>query len=336
MRAPMHQAMDTFTRRNQVRQLQEWRSLGMVKGSREVGKGKGFEFDYQLGIHNGKFVLRAKAALFFGPGAGGSLSMELDNRHLDLWLTMLHRDLAANDYEHLDWLDEEAFEEFSNLGYVLTLTLLNTGLLLAKGREWFRSLRNEPSRSERAGPIALALTRPLSREQENQRIRWVQQLTPEALGSLLFLLSSTPQGFSVDAIADRQTMISLSGDGEDGDDSPSFSAAQALDYQQIAIANCLEWIVDGMRRNVYGRRPESGAHPAQLLFTKAVARMTVNGRRTTNFADLDYQNNRHMLDTFMERISDTVNPNAPAARKNTNFIRRRGLGVGSKSFRGWA
>jgi hypothetical protein len=310
MRAPMHQAMDDFTRRNQVRQLQEWRSLGMVKGSREVGKGKGFEFDYQLGIHNGKFVLRAKAGLFFGPGASGSLSMELDNRHLDLWLTMLHRDLAANDYEHLDWLDEEAFEEFSNLGYVLTLTLLNTGLLLAKGREWFRSLRNELSRSERAGPIALALSRPLSRKQENQRIRWVQQLTPEALGSLLFLLISTPQSFSVDATADRQTMVSLSGDGGDGgdggDESPTFSAARALDYQQIAIANCLEWIVDGMRRNVYGRRPESGAHPAQLLFTKAVARMTVNGRRTTNFADLDFQNNKYKLDNFMKTASGSV------------------------------
>ncbi|MCE8014925.1 hypothetical protein HOP62_02400 [Halomonas sp. MCCC 1A17488] len=306
MRAPMHQAMDAFTRRNQLSQLQEWRSLGMVKGSLESGKGKGFELDYQLGIHNGKFVLRAKAALFFGPGASGSVGMELDNRHLDLWLTMLHRDLVANGYEHLDWLDEEAFEEFSNLGYVLTLTLLNTGLLLAQGREWFRSLRHELSRSERAGPIALALTRPLSREQENQRIRWVQQLTPEALGSLLFLLSSTPQGFSMDAIADRQTMVSLSGDGGDGNDSPTFSADQALDYQQIAIANCLEWIVDGMTRNVYGRWPESGAHPAQLLFTKAVARMTVNGRRTTNFAGLDYQNGIYALDDFMKRLSGST------------------------------
>ncbi|WP_111411678.1 hypothetical protein [Billgrantia lactosivorans] len=224
---------------------------------------------------------------------------------------MLHRDLVANGYEHLDWLDEEAFEEFSNLGYVLTLTLLNTGLLLAQGREWFRSLRHELSRSERAGPIAYVLATRDDEEDLKRMSAWVQQMTPEALGSLLFLLSSTPQDFSVDAIADRQTMVSLG-----GNDSPTFSEDQALDYQQIAIANCLEWIVDGMRRNVYGRRPESGAHPAQLLFTKAVARMTVNGRRTTNFSNLDYQNNRYKLDEFMGRNSGTGSLDSADARVN--------------------
>lgn len=291
MRAPMYQAVDAFTRRNRLDELREWRSLGMIAWHREQGVAWGGEADFHLGLRDGKFVLRAKAALFCGRGVGGGMTMELDNRHLDLWLTMLHRDLVASGFERVDWLDEEAFEELSTLGYVLMLTLLNAGLVMAKGRAWLRQLREELTQTDRAGQIAYVLT---SRDgQEERQLRaWVQQLTPEALGALLWLLSSPPRAFEISS-ADS----ALGGLGSQ----TSFSEPQARDLQQMAIANCLGWIHDGMLICTYGPlRPASGPNPGNLLFEKALLRLDRYGRRTHTVRGLGYCHNRYLLDRFME------------------------------------
>ncbi|PMR69238.1 hypothetical protein [Halomonas heilongjiangensis] len=291
MRAPMHQAVDAFTRRNRLDELQEWRSLGMVAWHREHGVAWGGNADFHLGLRDGKFVLRAKAALFCGRGVGGGMTMELDNRHLDLWLTMLHRDLVASGFERVDWLDDEAFNELSDLGYVLMMPLLNAGLVMAKGRAWLRQLRDELAQTDRAGQIAYVLT---SRDgQEERQLRaWVQQLTPEALGALLWLLSSPPRAFEISS-ADS----ALGGLGMQ----TSFSEPQARDLQQMAIANCVGWIHEGVLGGVYGSvRPASGPNPGSRLFEKALLRLDRHGKRTHAVRGLGYCRNRYLLDRFME------------------------------------
>ncbi|MFY0991885.1 hypothetical protein [Halomonas sp. C05BenzN] len=305
MRAPMHQAVDAFTRRNRLDELQEWRSLGMVAWHRERGMAWGGNADFHIGLRGGKFVLRAKAALFCGKGVGGGVTMELDNRHLDLWLTMLHRDLVASGFERVDWLDDEAFNELSDLGYVLMMTLLNAGLVMAKGRAWLRQLRDELAQTDRAGQIAYVLT---SRDgQEERQLRaWVQQLTPEALGALLWLLSSPPRAFEISS-----TDSALGGLGIQ----TSFSEPQARDLQQMAIANCVGWIHDGVLGGVYGPvRPASGPNPGNRLFEKALLRLDRHGKRTHAVRGLGYCRNRYLLDRFMQIESGTDNPDAIDAR----------------------
>jgi hypothetical protein len=299
MRAPMHQAVDAFTRRNQLDELQAWRSLGVIAWHREHGAGWGGSGDFHLGLRNGKFVLRAKASVFCGKGVGGGVTMELDNRHLDLWLTMLHRDLVASGFERVDWLDDDAFEKLSNLGYVLMMTLLNAGLVMAKGRAWLRQLRDELTETDRAGQIAYVLT---SRDgQEERQLRaWVQQLTPEALGALLWLLTSTPREFEVEE--------AVTGGRGRGARRRRFNEHEARDLQQMAIAKCVGWIHDGMLICTYGPlRPASGPNPASLLFEKALLRLDRHGQRTHDIRGLGYCRNRYILDRFME------NPGLPGA-----------------------
>ncbi|MBD3895308.1 hypothetical protein IEI94_05530 [Halomonas sp. ML-15] len=306
MRAPMHQAVDAFTRRNQLDELQEWRSLGMAVWHREHGLGWGGNTDFHIGLRDGKFVLRAKASVFCGKGVGGGVTMELDNRHLDLWLTMLHRDLVASGFERVDWLDAEAFEELSNLGYVLMMTLLNAGLVMAKGRAWLRQLRDELSETDRAGQIAYVLTSRDGKE-ERQLRAWVQQLTPEALGSLLWLLTSTPREFEVEE--------TVTGGRGRGARRRRFNEHEARDLQQMAIANCVGWIHDGMLICTYGPlRPASGPNPGSLLFEKALLRLDRYGKRTHDVRGLGYCHNRYLLDRFMKSDSGTDNPEVVDAR----------------------
>lgn len=80
------------------------------------------------------------------------------------------------------------------------------------------------------------------------------------MGALLYVLTNTPRSFDVED--EKQT------------------AEQAQDVQQIAISKCLEWIVEGVTVSLYGdicRFSQFNPTPAQYLFTKAVARMTVDG-----------------------------------------------------------
>ncbi|KFC50084.1 hypothetical protein DK37_21600 [Halomonas sp. SUBG004] len=93
-------------------------------------------------MQNGKFVLRMAARVVIGKGAGGGLSVELDVDSLDLWLAMLHRAMVDNNYVKPEWIDEEAYESMSWLGYLATTTLLNVGLLAARGQAGIERLYN--------------------------------------------------------------------------------------------------------------------------------------------------------------------------------------------------
>ncbi len=100
-----------------------------------------------------------------------------------------------------------------------------------------------------------------------------------------------------------------------------FGRDAAIDLQQIAIAQCLEWIEQGYMRGHYRRST------AQRLFEKAVARMSADGE----YADADngengsnnsaargqaYCENRYRLDQFMSIDNSSGNLDARDARSN--------------------
>ncbi|GHC18221.1 hypothetical protein [Aidingimonas halophila] len=153
---------------------------------------------------------------------------------------------------------------------------------------------------QNAGPIAFEIVEAGRGERREQIASWVQQLTPEGLGALLYLLVSKPRAFEVEE----------PGRGRSAGNSQHFNAQEALDFQQIAIANCLGWIVEGVTMNVYGplcRFSRETPTPSQYLFTKAVVRMTANGQPPHDYPASAYQNHKSDLDEFMERVSGLIN-----------------------------
>lgn len=223
------------------------------------------------------------AKVFAGVSVGGKVAVELDLQQLDLWLMMIGQALRDNDYGFVDWVDQDAFESISQLTYLATTTLLDVGLLAARGRDGIRRLYNQLTQSDRAELIANAIVND-PRQEETQA--WVQHLPPEALGPLLNVLATRPSLWGYD---------------------------DAIDLQQIAIARCLEWIEQGHRDGLYRRSA------AQRLFEKAVARMSADGE----YAGADnsengsnnraargqvYCENRYRLDQFMKLEGENSQP----------------------------
>ena len=313
---PQRAALANMGMQRPSQSLSGWRSIGVAQLDVEVAGGIGGKLGFVLGMKNGKFIFKVSGRFVFGKGAGGGLAIELDPDSLDLWLVMLHRAMVDNKYEKPEWIDQEAYDSMGWLAYLATTTLLNVGLLAARGKAGIERLYSAMTGGQKAGAIAYVLA---TRDGDDLRKMkaWVQQLTPSALGTLLHLLSSEPRAFEIEQ----------AGRGRGG--SQSFNARQALDFQQIAIANCLGWIVEGVTMSVYGpqcRFSNADPTPAQYLFTKAVVRMTADGRPASDYGDVAYLNNRHRLDRFMDRDSETGNDLAIEAKFNYRQY-AGGLGV---------
>ncbi|ABI56489.1 hypothetical protein ACN2MM_06355 [Alkalilimnicola ehrlichii MLHE-1] len=296
-RLPRYQAMAEIDRAGYARdEARQWKTLTRAEINPEVRVGVGGEAAFRLGLHNGRFVLHASLRLVLGVGGGGSVRLALDTRHLDLWLAMMHQALVEVGYERVDWIDEDAFEEMSRLAYLAAITLVEPALLLLRGThrlrqliEWFTRERDMASRIayELAAeePPNLRYDPEASREHHKrvQQLRaWVRQLPPEALGPLLYTLTSQPQAFEVEE--------------------NQYNVEQARGFHQRAILNCLQWIVSGVLAGVYGPRREFSAehpNPAQKLFEKAVVRMARDGQPTDASRADAYAENRGRLDQFI-------------------------------------
>ncbi|WP_447894175.1 hypothetical protein [Vreelandella sp. GE22] len=283
------------------RSLDDWRSLAKANFEIEGSAGAGANADFKLGREGGKFVLRISAKLVALTGMGSKIRFELDPAYLDLWLAMLYRAYKDNQYETPTWITPEAESTLGKMSFLYATLLLTGGLLAARGLEQVDNLFTELTGGQNAGPIAYALANDPRQETLSG---WVQALTPKALGALLHVLTNTPRAFKAE--------------GEDK------SAEQAQDVQQIAISKCLEWIVDGVTTGQYGScrfdtQTSTPDQPAQYLFTKAVARMTVGGeliwgRETNSLAPAHdseddeaaitpYQVGLNRLNVFMQRES---------------------------------
>ncbi|MFB9866053.1 hypothetical protein [Vreelandella sulfidaeris] len=285
---PTRAALSELAMQGSRRSVTGWRSLGNAKLGVEASIGIGAKAGFLLRIQGGKFTLVMSARLVVGKGVGGSLAIDLDVDSLDLWLSMLHRAMVDNNYVQPEWVDEEAYETLGFLGYLAATTLLNVGLLAARGKAGIEQLYNAMTGGQNAGPIAYEIVNAADRGQGEQLANWIQQLTPEALGALLYLLISEPRSLEIEG--------------------QNFGIEDALDYQQIAVANCLGWIVEGVTTGIYGslcRFSKEDPTPSQYLFAKAVIRMTENGQPPHNYSDTAYLNHKERLDKFMERVSDS-------------------------------
>ncbi|WP_074396046.1 hypothetical protein [Halomonas sp. HL-93] len=290
------------------RSLDDWRTLGAAAFEMEGRAGGGGNVDFVFGLRNGNFTFRIASKFVLGVGGGYKLNFELDGKNLDLWIAMLHRALVDNNYETPEWITEEAKNVLGKVGYILATTLLNVGLIAARGQAGIERLYSAMTGGQNAGPIAYVLA---TRDGEDLKKMksWVQQLTPEALGALLYLLTSNPQEFETE----------VPGRGRSDGKVEPFNHQEALDFQQIAIANCLRWIVEGVTTGVYGtlcRFSREDPTPSQYLFAKGVIRMTENGQPPHDYPDTAYQNHKRELDDFMKRVSGTDNIQVPESKRD--------------------
>ncbi|MBP5980325.1 MAG: hypothetical protein KA748_08965 [Halomonas sp.] len=123
------------------------------------------------------------------------------------------------------------------------------------------------------------------------------------------MLISEPQAFEVEA----------SGRGRSRGSVEQFGSQEALGFQQIAISNCLGWIVERVTTGVYGslcRFSQEDPTPSQYLFAKALLRISDDGQPWHDDPKHAYERRKRDLEGFMERNSGTDNTDVPIAKRN--------------------
>jgi len=199
---------------------------------------------------------------------------------------LYRRVLMRNNFRRIDWIDENAFNYLSKITLFGTLTLANvsefSALLLTKLDSLIDEVVGKPSK--RAGQIAYTLVNELRQEAVGQ---WFLGMPPETLGPLLYTLSSKPRAFTITL--------------NDGEAETPVTEEEATNLQQIAIARCLEWTAG----NASGKRfSELDPNPAQILFQKALERMSIDA----SYPDDKLEHARHninKLDRFMHIITES-------------------------------
>lgn len=272
-----------------------WQTLSAFMAEGSLGVGIGREFDFRVGLNGGKLMFSIKASVFFGPGAKGAYSFELDYQGIKQLLMLYRRVLMRNNFRRIDWIDENAFTYLSKITLFGTLTLANvsefSALLLTKLDSLIDEVVGNPSK--RAGQIAYTLVNELRQEAVGQ---WFLGMPPETLGPLLYTLSSKPQAFTITL--------------NDGETKTPVTEEEASDLQQIAIARCLEWTAG----NASGKRfSELDPNPAQILFQKALERMSIDASHTDDKL-MEARDKLFKLDTFMRGITTNEDVERSQAR----------------------
>ncbi|MDI9243997.1 hypothetical protein [Marinobacter sp. CHS3-4] len=262
--------------------LPEWFNLGRVSAEAEGGIGPAASYDFMLGLHKGRLVVRLKGKAIAAIGIGGGIQCELALNAVPIFMRLLQQELHRNGYRHLVWIDTDAFDYMSLLIQIHLSTALSFAFLTGLAYDKLEEMGRNWDRGERAGEISLRIVRavdiyngdaeatddePLVTYDEYQD--WFQGLQPEAIGPMLHTLVAEPVAI----------------EGEKGREPKS--RVQVLKLQQRSILQCLKWMTardwecgPGWTSEDYVA-PESyrGASPnrIQRQFEEALTRMNTQG-----------------------------------------------------------
>ncbi|WP_411390425.1 hypothetical protein [Pseudomonas sp. MPB23] len=242
----------------------QWRPLAKLDMEVAAAVGASFSGNLKLRIEGGRFLLSLKGSLVWGVGFKGYMTFEVGYESVIALLELVRKEMAANRYQDLDWVDGEALAYVRNLSF-LGAVGVDVAFVYVRGYAVVKEVYGQLTDGGRGGLIAYKLV-----QNRTQRVMedWVRNLQPQAFGPLLLALSSAPKSFSV--TEERGVR--------------SFNETQAHLLQQQAIERCVGWI--------------SRKSDACQQFEEAVICMNRDGTRPIS-AGLAYCKNKARLDLFM-------------------------------------
>ncbi|SER85181.1 hypothetical protein SAMN03159444_05219, partial [Pseudomonas sp. NFACC02] len=247
-----------------------WRPLARLEVELVAAVGAGYSGNLMLSMKDGRFLLSIKAGLIVGAGIKGYMTFEVGYESVIALAELVRKEMAANRYKDLEWVDGEALAYLRDLSF-LGATGIDVAFAYIRGYSMVKAVYDALNDGGRGGLIAYALM-----EDKNYHVMndWVVNLQPQAFGPLLLALSSPPKAFSVAAT--------------EGKKDQDFEVDDAHFLQQKAIERCIGWI---------SQKPD-----AAQQFEEALICMNRDGVRPEQ-AGYQYCRNRLHLDLFMsERV----------------------------------
>ncbi|MCE3027083.1 hypothetical protein [Salinicola sp. DM10] len=152
--------------------------------------GIGGEATFKISYAGGKFRILAKAALCFGVGAKGKLSLEVDGSLILEFAKWVAYQLKNADYGKLDFIDEEAFEALSEIIVLAAQygeSLANymyetTGIIKRTAQGALADLQNSLESASERGELVVRI---------NSDPDFLRYATPDAKGAIIYRLMQT-------------------------------------------------------------------------------------------------------------------------------------------------
>lgn len=248
-------------------QIKGWQTLAKLEAEVAVSVGVTVKGNFGISLENGKLRLTIDSSFAFGAGIKGYLNFEVGYGSILSLLELIRKELVANDYKDLEWIEQDASSYVHKLCFFGSIGF-DVVFLYARGYAHVKELYEIFTNGGRGGQIAYTL---ITSKQQDTIKNWILNLQPNALGPLLMALTSDPRPF-------------LPPQEEN-----EIKYENALLYQQQAIERCLNWI--------------SVKNNACKHFEESVIRMNRDGVKPLKHGQA-YCENKLKLDLFMENLAN--------------------------------
>jgi hypothetical protein len=223
-------------------------------------------------------VLRMDAAIIAGAGVQGAFNFVVGYKAIIQILDIFNKALVENNYKKMVWVTPDAFAYFTQLQVLASLGV-DIQWAFMRGYNVVKRIYDAIKDGDRVGAMAQKIVQ----NAENVEFkRWYSRLTPEALGSLLATMLSTPKSFTVD----------------EGDRKKLYGPREAHLVQQQAIEVILTSIYESaLSASSTSNTTYESLAEAQARFGKAVQRFaSFQKPDDPNYA---YNKNVYRMNNFM-------------------------------------
>lgn len=257
----------------------QWFSLARLTAGFTAAYGLGVNADVAISLNEGRFIMRFKASLIVGPGAGGEFQFEVGYDGVTDLINLLRREMHKNQDKSLIFVTDEAADYIDKLNF-LGAAGMEVAMVYMVGIDMVMSLYEALTGGGRGGSIAHTI---MTYRNQAELEQWVVTATPGALGPMLMTLISAASAFKIE--------MGKSSTGNAQSQANEYNHDQSHLLQQKAIERILGWIVNRAKQ-------EGSISKAQSQFEEACMCMNRFGTKEINYNQY-YCENRLHLDNFM-------------------------------------
>jgi hypothetical protein len=258
----------------------QWFSLARLTAGFTAAYGLGANADVAISLNEGRFIMRFKASLIVGPGAGGEFQFEVGYDGVTDLINLLRREMHKNQDKSLIFVTDEAADYIDKLNF-LGAAGMEVAMVYMVGIDMVMSLYEALTGGGRGASIAHSI---MTYRQQAELEQWFLTATPGALGPMLMTLIATAESFKIREYVTVGT--------ESKPVEKAYTKDQCHLLQQQAVERILGWIVKQAKAQ--------GTIPlAQAQFEEACMSMNRFGTKASSNAEQSYCENRLRMDNFM-------------------------------------
>lgn len=256
----------------------QWSSLARLTAGFTAAYGLGASADIGISLHEGRFIMRFKASVIVGAGAGGEFQFEVGYDGVIDLINLLRREMHKNQDKSLIFVTDDAANYIDKLNF-LGAAGMEVAIFYMQGVDMVMSLYEALTGGGRGAIIAHTI---MTYRNQNELEQWFLNATPNALGPMLMTLTSA---------AESSNITDVSADSASREKKYTYDRSQTHLIQQQAVERILGWILSNAKKT-------NTLTQAQAQFEEACISMNRFGTKDLDKGQI-YCEQRLAMDNFM-------------------------------------